>query len=248
MSLISTTPSILKYFFSLLLCCCAGLLWAQEPQRIPNHSLPRQKMRSTLLPSAVRIGPAVNMLILTALDEEGTYYGLHADLPFQRIMLSLEYGHADLSRSSEPGVPVEEVFSYSSRGNYYRLGVDANLLRDKITESYDAFGDVIFFGLKYAFSNIEDEVSFRTRENIWGASVITQSNDNLSVQWLEMNAGVRVSVFENIFLGYTLRYRFSRRYIDRSSLEPYWIPGFGSGEQETNFGFDYFIYYRIPFR
>ena len=241
--------SILKYFFSILLCCCTSLLWAQqERDTAPTDTVSREKMRLAFLPSAVRVGPAVNALIQSALDREGTYYGLQADMPIGRFMIAAEYGHADLRRSSEPGVPEAEVFSYRSSGDYYKLGVDVNLLLDKEVNSYDARGNIIFFGLKYALAVIDDEVSFQTRDNIWENSSIVQSNENLGVRWLEMNAGVKVGVFKNVFIGYTLRYRFLRRYLDRSSLVPYQVPGFGDGDDESNFGFDYYIYYRIPFR
>lgn len=240
----------MKYFFSILLCCCLpGLLWAQEDRaRSPADSVSRPKMRLSFLPTAIRIGPAINPLIQSALDRTGTYYGLQADMPIGRFMVALEYGHADLRRSSEEGVPEADIFSYQSSADYYKLGVDANVLLDKSDNSYDAQDDVIFFGLKYALAVIDDQVSFQTRDNIWETSSIAQSNENLGVRWLEFNAGVKVGVFKNVFIGYNLRYRFLQRYLDRSSLIPYRIPGFGDGDDESNFGFDYYLYYRIPFR
>ncbi|MDF9800741.1 hypothetical protein OKW21_006004 [Catalinimonas alkaloidigena] len=239
----------MKYFFSIFLCLSLSHVWAQEQQtNVPADTVEREKMQSTLIPAALRVGPAVNSLIQTVIDDEGTYYGLQADLAMGRFMLSAEYGHAELNRQSEAGVAENEAFQYRSSGDYYKLGIDVNLLKDKQKNTYDAIGDVIYFGLKYAFSNIDDQVSFSTPDNFWGATAITQSNENLSVSWVEMNAGVKVALFKNIFLGYTMRYRFGQRYIDRSSLVPYRIPGFGSGEDEVNFGFDYYIYYRIPFR
>lgn len=239
----------MKYFFSILFCFCIGLLWAQEEQT-PSEAdtVDREKMEADFLPTALRIGPAINSLIQTGIDNNGTYYGLQADLPIQRFMVSVEYGHADLTRQNEAGVPEQEVFSYSSSGDFYKLGIDANLLRDKQTGDFDARNDVIYFGLKYALSVIDDQVSFRTGDNFWETSSIDQRNENLRVYWIEMNAGMKVEIFRNVFLGYTMRYRFGQRYSNRSSLVPYRIPGFGKGEDETNFGFDYYIFYRIPFK
>lgn len=239
----------MKYFFSIFFCLCLSQGWAQEQQtNAPADTVERVKMQSTLIPAALRIGPAVNTLIQTAMDDKGTYYGLQADLAMGRFMLAAEYGRMELSRQSAAGVADSEAYQYTSSGNYYKLGVDVNLLKDKQKNSYDAIDDVIYFGLKYAISNIDDQVRFRTPDNFWETSDISQSNENLGVHWIEMNAGVKVALFKNIFLGYTLRYRFGQRYTDSNSLVPYRIPGFGSGEDETNFGFDYYIFYRIPFR
>lgn len=239
----------MRYFFSILFCFCFHLLWAQEEQ-VPAEAdtVERTKMERDYLPSSMRIGPAVNALIQTALDENGTYYGVQTDLAIRRFMFSVEYGHAELSRQSEADVPVDEAFQYSSSGDYYKLGIDVNLLRDKQTGDFTARDDVIYFGLKYAFSILDDQVSFRTRDNFWETSSISQRNENLGVHWIEMNAGVKVELFKNIFLGYTMRYRFGKRYSDPVSLVPYRVPGFGSGEDEANFGFDYYIFYRIPFK
>jgi len=244
--------SILKYFFSLLLCGCTGLLCAQgTSQNTAADTVSRQKMRLSFLPTSLRIGPAVNTLIQTALDNNGTYYGLQADMPIGRFMLAMEYGHADLRRDSEVGVPEASVFSYRSSGDYYKLGLDANVLLDKANNSYDADDNVIFFGLRYALAIIDDQVSFQTPDNIWETSAISQSNENLGVTWAEFNAGIKVSIFRNVFIGYNLRYRFLRTFLDRSSLVPYRVPGFGASDDTSdrdNFGFDYYIYYRIPFR
>lgn len=196
----------------------------------------------------MRIGPAVNTFIQTAIDEQGAYYGFQADVVRGRFMLAAEYGRTELQRQNEPGVAPADEFSYSLDGDFYKIGVDVNLLTDKREGSYEASNDIIFFGLKYAFSSIDDRISFTSDENVWGSTLITQSNENIGVRWLEMNAGVKVRVYRNIFLGYTLRYRFALRYLDRSSLIPYRVPGFGDGANNTNFGFDYYIYYRIPFK
>lgn len=250
MNLKPTIAVTLKYFFSiLLLFTLAGLCQAQQEQnKVGADTVEREKMQLAYLPSALRIGPAVNTLIQTAIDDQGTYYGLQADLAMGRFMLGFDYGHAELSRQSETGVPASEAYQYTSKGDYYKIGVDVNLLRDKKADTYDARGDIIFFGLKYAFSIIDDEVSFSTPENFWETSAINQRNENLMVSWVEMNAGVKVAIFKHVFLGYTLRYRFAQNSAGRSSLVPYRVPGFGSGEDESNFGFDYHIFYQIPFR
>ncbi|MFP4292216.1 MAG: DUF6048 family protein [Cyclobacteriaceae bacterium] len=239
----------MRYFFSIFMVVFSmHLSFAQQTEPDEADTVRRTWSKRSLLPSVMRIGPAVNELILSALDDKGTYYGFQADVVRGRFMLAAEYGRAELERNSEPGAPPGEEFSYSMNGDFFKLGVDVNMLTDKREGSYEASNDIIFFGLKYAFSSIDDRISFTSRENVWGATTITQSNENLGVRWLEMNAGVKVSVYKNVFLGYTLRYRFARRYIDRSSLVPYRIPGFGGGEDTSNFGFDYYIYYRIPLR
>ncbi len=207
-------------------------------------------------PSAVRIGVSVSDLVKTISDPEATYYSFQADVPIRQYMLVVDYGRAKLDLlNNQTGQP-DKNFSYSSQGSFFRAGIEANLLKDKKKNNNDASGNVIFFGLKYARSQLKDQVSFQpsgnddngNTNNIYNISKITERNDRYSSWWIEMNAGVKVSVFENVYLGYTLRYKFLRQANSQSPLVPYKIPGFGNGDSQSAFGFDYYIYYRIPFR
>ena len=63
-----------------------------------------------------------------------------------------------------------------------------------------------------------------------------------------MTAGVKVEVFRNVFLGYNLRFKFAQGFSEDPSLLPYHIPGFGRSDRAERFGFDYYIFYRIPLK
>lgn len=240
---------ISEYFISLLLCALLGL----APCRAQQQDSVRQKNKMTydgrFVPSAVRIGPSLNHAVKTLLDPQGTYWGLQADFPIRQYMLVLDYGQAEIHReNTEAGQPGRN-FQYDSKGAFFRAGIDVNLLKGKQSDSFDAWGDVIYFGLRYAYSRIDDQITFSTEQDtIFNATTLTQQNSNLGIWWLEMNAGVKVEIFKNIFLGYALRYKFFRRFINKGSLLPYEVPGFGKGEHENTFGFDYYLLYRIPFK
>ncbi len=239
---------ISEYFFSLLLCAILGVIpgWAQQPDSVQQE---KKFVGKGFTPSALRLGLSLNNIVETVLEDQSTYYGFQIDVPVRQFMFSVDYGRMDISRNNQQTEQPSRNFTYSSQGSFFRAGVDVNLLKDKATDSNDAFGDIIFFGLKYARSRLDDQLSFQTAgDSIYEATPLQQSNDKLRAWWLEMNAGVKVEIFKNIFLGYTLRYKFFRRFSDKTSLTPYEVPGFGKGEQENAFGYDYYIFYRIPFR
>lgn len=244
--------AISEYFFSVLLCILlttqCGI--AQEQNNAEQET--RQSTKGGFAPSAVRIGVSLSDIATTLTNPQTLYYGFQADLPIRQFMISIDYGQAQLNLENRQTEQTSRNFTYSSQGSFFRAGIDANLLKDRATGSNDAQGDVIFFGLKYAHSRQDDHITFRPSTDsitniIYNISEVDQSNNNLGAWWLEMNAGVKVEIFKNIFLGYALRYKFFRRFGGRNSLIPYRVPGFGKGNQENAFSLDYYIYYRIPF-
>lgn len=240
---------ISEYFISLLLCALLGLAPCQAQEQDTLREKREVTYNSRFIPSAVRIGLSLKDGVRTLTDPQGTYWGVQADIPVRQFMISMDYGQARMYRGNTEEEQPGRNFQYAGKGSFFRFGVDANLLQDRKTGRNDARGDVIYFGLKYAHSRLDDQLTFNTGQGaVFNTTTVTQSNKNLGVWWLEMNAGMKVEVLKNIFLGYALRYKFFRRFGGRGSLLPYEVPGFGKGENENTFGFDYYIFYRIPFK
>ena len=206
------------------------------------------RQRTDYRPSALRIGVALNDVIRTVSNGQDTRYSGQADLAFDRFMLVGEYGIAETSQENNPEISNIPAFTYESQGSFFRVGADVNLLKDREQGTYEAKDDVFLFGLRFGRAQTDDRLQFQTVNSVWGTTTATEENNGLVTTWVEMTTGVKVEVFENIFLGYNLRFKFARNFSDEPTLLPYYIPGFGRSNQEERFGFDYFVYYRIPFR
>ena len=244
-----TTPSILKYwtpfpsFLSLLFLLGIGQTYAQAPE-----DSVRQRIRKDFTPSVLRVGVSLNDLIRTLSNSQDTRYSVQADLALDRYMIVVDYGRSEATLENDPTRPGSDPYSFSSQGSYFRAGVDVNLLKDRERNNYLADENIIFFGLRFARAQIDETLSFETNDLVWGTGTIDQTNNGLGITWAEMTAGVKVSVFRNIYLGYNLRFKFLRTFGEETALVPYQVPGFGRGNRETIFGFDYYLFYRIPFR
>ncbi len=197
-------------------------------------------------PSGLRVGVTLNDLIRTATNAADTRYSFQGDLAFGRFMLVGEYGVANTTQQNNPDL-LATSYTYDSQSSFFRVGVDVNLLKDREANDYDAAGSILLFGLRFARAQINDELSYELIDDIWGTTVLTQQNDGLAATWAEMTAGVKVEVFRNVFLGYNLRFKFAQGYSDTPDLLPYFIPGFGRSNRVQRFGFDYSVFYRIPF-
>ena len=58
-----------------------------------------------------------------------------------------------------------------------------------------------------------------------------------------------VKVWKQLFLGWAGRIKFARKVKSvNSSFDTYYIPGYGKAEYDSRWGFNFQIFYRIPFR
>lgn len=245
----STTLSILKYWipFPSLLALLFSLSVEQTYAQVSEDSV-QQRVRKDFAPSVLRVGISLNDLVRTLSNSQDTRYSVQADLALDRYMIVVDYGRSETTLENDPTRPGSDPYSFSSQGSYFRAGVDVNLLKDRERDNYLADENIIFFGLRFARAQIDETISFETNDPVWGTGTINQNNNGLGIIWAEMTAGVKVSVFKNIYLGYNLRFKFLRTFSEETALVPYQVPGFGRGSRETTFGFDYYLFYRIPFR
>ncbi len=198
-------------------------------------------------PSVLRVGVTLNDLIRTATNAADTRYSFQGDLAFGRFMLVGEYGVANTQQQNNPD-RLASPYTYDSQGSFLRVGVDVNLLKDREANDYDAAGSILLFGLRFGRAQINDQLSYELVDSLWGTTMLTQENNGLVATWAEMTAGVKVEVFKNVFLGYNLRFKFAQGFSEDPSLLPYHIPGFGRSDRAERFGFDYYIFYRIPLK
>ena len=238
--------AILKYLLICKLICL--LAW-------PHVAFGQQDQQEKLRPirdfslAALRIGfsltDPVQPLLYEGLEEA---YALQADLSIDRFMLVADVGRGRYARTKQPRDTLASSYQYGTQGNYFKIGVDVNFLKDQEANTRFAKDDVIFWGLRYANSAFSANTTFDLEDSVWGDFIVMENHDKLRVWWIEMVAGIKVEVFKNVFLGYTMQFRFLKKFSQESPLTPYDVPGFGSGNRNTVFGFDYYLFYRIPFR
>ena len=234
----------LRYF---LICKLLFLL------ALPYAAFSQQEKPATkrdFTPAALRIGVSVSDLLQPLIyDNLEKAYAFQADLAIDRFMLVADVGTARYARAWKPQDTLASLYQYGTEGNYFKIGIDVNFLKDKEANTLFAKDDVIFWGLRYAHSSFTASTTFDLVDEfgVWKETVVN-SNDDLHAWWIEMVAGIKVEVLKNIFLGYTMQFRFLKRSSDDATLSPYDTPGFGSSNKKNTFGFDYYVFYRIPFK
>ena len=160
---------------------------------------------------------------------------IQAELGIHKYLIVADFGIADVSRG--------EDYLYESKGNYWRVGIDANL-----STAWER-GQVMAIGLRYAHANYEDRARFTRIITDGFEQDFDLSNSGLSSRWAELVFKMKVPVWRNLSTGYTMRYQFYQvtQGLQNNDLQPHDIPGYGKTNRPNSFQFDYYIGWRLNF-
>lgn len=217
---------MLRYFFSLILLFIASTsIFAQW---------------SKWLPSAVRVGTDAGALGYMFFSEQRSFFEVEGDIDFNNFFVVMDLGVDNYKIN-------ELTYNYNNNGQYLRMGLDVNLMPNNIHQH------VAFFGLRYGATSFDDKLEYDTRAIIetdtgWPNTRDVTTNTNATGSWFEMNTGLKVRVFKQLYLGFTARYKFGLSVKATGTLRPYYVPGFGKNVNSDSWGISYYVFYRLPFR
>ena len=217
---------ILKYFFSIfcLTICCFNLFG----------------QAGRYAPSAVKLGIDPGTLGYMIFSEKREFFEVEADIDIDRFFIVANYGLSSFKLT-------EDTYIYENDGSYLRLGADINFMQK------DPNLNIAFFGLRYVSASFTDKLDYDTKALIqseigWPSTRETTSNSNAKANWYEMVSGLKIRVVKQLYMGFTVRFKFILNVKQTVDLRPYYIPGFGKNINTSAFGFNYYVSYRLPFR
>jgi Domain of unknown function (DUF6048) len=192
-------------------------------------------LRKIRKPTGLRIGTDLIAIGKTIFDSPLSGWEVNADVDFGRYYLALDYGSWSRKDSLDNGY-------YENDGRYLRVGVDVNFLLK------DPDRNMVFLGFRYGLSSFDEQLTYLTTLDDFGDIETTLTNPNVSARWLELTGGLRVKIWKAFWMGYTARLKFSPSVQGDEVMKTYDIPGYGKTSKSTYWGFNYQIFYRIPFR
>lgn len=133
-------------------------------------------------------------------------------------------------------------FTYRTHPSLYnRVGMNYNFGYNNDAMSF------FYIGLRYGFSIFSYDIDNITMESsYWDETESLQIKGQHSwAHWGELLGGLRVQVYKNFYMGWTVRYRMVFGYKKNAASEPWFIPGLGP--KSSPFGFTYTIGYRFSF-
>lgn len=222
-------PATSKYFLSSVLLLFFLSAAAQDKEDAGKSLKKIQK------PTGLRIGTDLIALGKTAFGSPLSGYEVNADVDFGRYFLALDYGAWSRKDSLDNGY-------YNNDGRYFRAGIDVNFLLK------DPDKNMVFIGFRYGRSMYREELNYEFTDDNFGEIQRALSNPEATASWGELTGGLRVKIWKFIWMGYTARMKFLPSVKNNPEFETYDIPGFGKTSKNVYWGFNYQVFFRIPFR
>jgi len=223
---------------SMMITICAAMAQGQNQQVEQLEVILADTIAKPRLfrPTMLLIGVDAVTGLSSIISSQKNGWEMQAEIDLHRYFLVAEYGRENLNIS-------DSTYLYTSSGNYWRFGIDANLI------PRDAFGSILYFGLRYGKASFKDSMVGSNFEPFWGDIPIDEFNDNVTARWLEVVTGMKAKVWKNLYLGYILRLKFAKKIIDKEelNLDPFRIPGYGLADQNSFWGVNYYIAWKFTF-
>lgn len=220
-----------RSFFSILFLFVCTVASAQVDTAKP-HSISAIKPLQRQLRFGIDLSrPVMNILV----DNRHSYefiadYNLPKDL---YLVLEGGFGGSDIDYPD---------LKYTSTNSFIKLGVDRSMLQRMFPEDWD----LLFVGARYGLGFVNrKEATFTTNDQFWGQTTGIVAGDNMTAHWAELTAGIRVELFKGLFTGYTIRGKFLINQGPFRELPPAYISGYGKGEKNTVFDFNFYLQYAL---
>ena len=194
----------------------------------------------------LRLGVDLFKPIKSSSEGDNLNYEIVGDLQVtENLYLAGEYGSIDR-------VIEDENINFNSSGNFLRIGFNYNMFNNWV-----GMDNSIYLGLRYATSNFSNTIldyTVRNQDsyfsNLVDSEYQTNEYSNLSGNWIEIVAGLKVETFKNVYLGLSLRLNKLLSDSKPENFDNLFIPGFNKVTDDNTFGsgFNYTLTYSIPLK
>ncbi|KDN56280.1 hypothetical protein FEM21_08320 [Flavobacterium seoulense] len=142
----------------------------------------------------------------------------------------------------------DDRLNFTTKGSYIKAGFDYNGY-----ENWLDMENIISIGLRYGFSTFNQELNnfriYNSNQYFGEIPPIAsgQKFNGLTASWIEVVAGMKAKVFNNVFLGFSLRFNRLISNKQPNNFENLYIPGFNrTYNGDFGVGFNYTVTYFVP--
>lgn len=226
---------ILKLNYSFLLVLLSVLGQAQEVKKVDSIKPKTERY-------GLRLG--VDLFKLSRTFTEKDYRGLELVGDFK--LTRKHYLAAEIGNENKT---VDDArLNFTTKGTYIKAGFDYNTYQNWL-----GMHNMIYVGLRYGvstFSQTLNTFSVYNPHPYFGASPTLVSGDKydgLSAQWIEVVAGVKAEIVQNLYVGFSLRLNNLITNKTPENFDNLYIPGFNrTYGGKFGAGFNYTISYFVP--
>lgn len=218
-----------------------------QENNAPNQTAtaaPAQQKQDTTVKKEKK--PAAPIAFLTGLDIQFDYGKLHtlafndrskweggAAITLKKyVSLVGQYGWA-----SQTDTKAYKNADYTSKGYYYRAGVDFRL--EILPQNF------LMLGGRFGQSHFQDEIAYQIDNPIFNENSGTIARNNLDAYWWEFVVSSEKFLGKHFLLGFHFRLKNMNYYEDFATFPVYRIPGYGRTANGMNAEVNLYIKFRI---
>jgi hypothetical protein len=255
----------LRSFFSF--CLLLSLTLAQAQETTPVKSDPKSTKTDQIVPEAplplVEISPEI--IKSDSIPVKTDRYGIRVGLDLFKLTRALydkDYkgiefvGDYRLTKKyflaaeigNENKTTDDDRVNFTTKGSYLKAGFDYNAY-----ENWLDMENIISIGMRYGFSTFNQQLNsyriYNANPYFGEVPVIAsgQKFDGLTASWIEVVAAVKAKVFNNVFVGFSLRLNRLITNKEPENFSNLYIPGFNrTYDGDFGVGFNYTVTYFVP--
>lgn len=226
---------MLKYIFSLVLLLCFSIESNAQDKTKDTVKIPQRY--------GLRVGVDLHRLTKSLYDD--SYKGLELVGDYRitkKFYIAGELGNEDKTSYNDN-------LNFTTKGTYFKIGFDYNAY-----ENWLDMENLLFVGMRFgvgSFSQKLNSYNIYQAGNFYGTNTVFSGQEfsGLSASWIEVVSGLKAEVFNNLFVGFSLRLNYLASNKEPEGFANLYIPGFNKTYEGSKFGagFNYTVSYFIPF-
>ena len=223
---------MLKFIFSLSL-VCVSLLGNAQTKDTAKVSYPERY--------GLRLGVDLHKIARAFYEKD--YRGLEVVGDYRltkKFYIAGEIGNEDKTID-------DDRLNFTTKGTYFKVGFDYNSF-----ENWLDMENMIYVGMRYgvsSFSHTLNTYKIYDPTNYYGETIITSGAkfDNLNASWVEVIGGIKAELFNNLYLGFSVRLNYLVSNKKPTDFDNLFIPGYNrTYDGKFGTGFNYTLSYFIP--
>ncbi len=225
-----------RSFFSILLLVCSACLWAQDAPDAAEPAPIVEKKDSIYRGIGVKFDLFTPIYTLASTSARTMSFELGANVNLlNRYFPTIEIGYAKSEYTAEHGA------MYAGQGGFLKGGVDVG-----VTKATSTLKNLFYVGIRGAVGMQDYNLTnVQYKGNYWGTIPPANLKNQFAVDvWMEVLAGIQVSIYEGLYMGWAMRYKYLFTKADKTEFHAWYIPGFGQNT-DSQIGFNYYIGYNF---
>jgi hypothetical protein len=223
---------MLKYFISILLLSLSFQSFSQD-----DDSAAVKPFTDSM--GLLRFSMDISKPILNSFSDKRKSYEFEVIYYWKKSIYVVAEGGFGSSQMDDT------LLKYSSANSFYKIGLNKSMLGRSGANDWD----MAFIGFRYALAPIKrSDAFYKTYDNFWGNTSGTIPGDNMTAHWMEICSGVQLELYKGIFAGWTVSAKFLMNKKEFQELPPSYIAGYGKGDNNTIFDFNFYVGYSIKWK